>query len=137
MDKNTDSLFDNFEVDRFILTIGDKVPPESKSTIRQVLMELDLDEPALMSIFIIKLKDPIITLLLAFCNLDHFYLGKVDGIFKLITCGGLGVWSIIDLFTAFKRTRKTNYEKIQKQILKYSGSQYEKIQKQLLICSGS
>jgi hypothetical protein len=35
------------------------------------------------------------------------------GIAKLITCGGLGIWSLVDLFLIQKATRQTNFEKLQ------------------------
>lgn len=40
-------------------------------------------------------------------GVDHFYLGRIGtGVAKLLTCGGLGIWAIIDVFlTIFgKRT---------------------------------
>jgi TM2 domain-containing membrane protein YozV len=47
-------------------------------------------------------KDWLTTLLLAIFlggfGGDHFYAGKTGtGIAKLLTCGGCGVWSIIDI----------------------------------------
>jgi hypothetical protein len=34
------------------------------------------------------------------------------GIAKLLTCGGCGIWTIIDIFTAGSRTRKYNAQKV-------------------------
>ncbi len=51
--------------------------------------------------------------------MDRFVIGDVGlGIAKLLTCGGFGIWTIVDYFLIMGRTREVNYEKIQ-EILHY------------------
>ena len=53
-------------------------------------------------------------------NVDYFVMTKGEwfllgdtglGVLKLLTCGGCGIWWLIDLFTVQKKTRQYNYQK--------------------------
>ena len=58
-------------------------------------------------------REPTTVLILALFNLDRFYLGQVGlGVLKLLTLGGFGVWSIIDLINHKKNAYKYNLELI-------------------------
>jgi hypothetical protein len=39
------------------------------------------------------------------------------GIGKLLTCGGLGIWTIIDWFMIMGATREKNMEKLQQALI--------------------
>ena len=65
----------------------------------------------------IQFKDPIITLVLSLLTgqlgIDRFFIGDTGlGIGKLITCGGLGIWTIIDWFLIMNATREKNFERL-------------------------
>jgi TM2 domain-containing membrane protein YozV len=62
-----------------------------------------------------QFKDPtimlIISLLAGSLGIDRFMLGDTGlGIGKLLTCGGLGIWSIVDWFLIMGATRDKNYQ---------------------------
>lgn len=43
---------------------------------------------------------------------ERFFLDDIGlGILKLVTCGGFGIWWLVDLFTANTRTYNYNYKK--------------------------
>ena len=46
-------------------------------------------------------------------GIDRFMLGQVGlGIGKLLTCGGCGIWSIVDWFLNMDATRQSNAQKL-------------------------
>ena len=64
-------------------------------------------------------KKPMVMFIIAFFlggfGVDRFMLGQTGlGIVKFLTAGACGIWSLIDLFTAFGRTRQYNLAKLRK-----------------------
>lgn len=79
---------------------------------------LSLDESKWAMVQTTQFKDPttslIISLLAGGLGIDRFYIGDTGlGIAKLLTCGGLGIWSIVDWFLIMGVTREKNMEKFQ------------------------
>ena len=65
--------------------------------------------------YLAQMKDPTIALIFSILvgayGVDRIYVGDVGlGILKLLTCGGLGIWWIVDLFYISDLTRTKNYE---------------------------
>jgi hypothetical protein len=86
------------------------------NTIRERLIDADESKWAMISS--VQLRDPtmmlVVSLLGGGLGIDRFMIGHTGvGIAKLITCGGLGIWSLVDIFLIQKATRRTNFEKLQ------------------------
>jgi TM2 domain-containing membrane protein YozV len=84
--------------------------------IRERLIAIDDSKWAMLST--VQLKDPstilVVSLLAGSFGIDRFMLGDTGvGIGKLITCGGFGIWTIIDWFQIQKATREKNLTRIQ------------------------
>ncbi len=65
-----------------------------------------------------QFKDPTVSLIVSLLGgslgIDRFLIGDTGlGIGKLLTCGGLGIWTIIDWFLIMAATREKNIAKIQ------------------------
>lgn len=63
----------------------------------------------------LQFKDPttsiIVSLLGGQLGIDRFMIGDTGmGIGKLLTCGGLGIWAIIDWFLIMGATREKNMQ---------------------------
>jgi TM2 domain-containing membrane protein YozV len=104
------------KVDMFLMTNGKFFESHQMNMIRERLIALDDSKWAMLST--VQLKDPstvlIISLLAGSLGIDRFMLGDTGvGVGKLITCGGFGIWTIIDWFQIQKATREKNLIKIQ------------------------
>lgn len=104
------------KVDMFIMTNAKYFEGYQITAIRERLISMDDSKWAMISS--VQLKDPTISLIISILaghfGIDRFILGDTGlGIAKLITCGGLGIWTIIDWFLIMGVTREKNMQKIQ------------------------
>ncbi|MEZ7884987.1 MAG: TM2 domain-containing protein [Bacteroidales bacterium] len=107
---------DSQKVDLFIMSNNKFFESYQVPHIRQKL--LNADESKWDIIQTLQFKDPttclIISLLGGALGIDRFYIGDTGlGVAKLITCGGLGIWTIIDLFLIMGAAREKNISKLQ------------------------
>lgn len=104
------------KVDMFLMANGDRFPEEDMPEVRADL--LHADEGKWSTLSLIQFKNPvvalIISLFLGHLGIDRFYVGNIGlGILKLLTCGGCGLWTVIDWFIIMRAAKKQNYEKLQ------------------------
>ena len=98
------------------MMMNNKYLPESQILfIRERLLAADESKEGLLHA--IQFKDPMISLVLSLLTgqlgVDRFFIGDTGlGIGKLITCGGLGIWTIIDWFLIMIATREKNFERL-------------------------
>lgn len=105
---------DQSKIDTFIASMGENFPPERTSQVKEQLEKLD--DEKLTVVQSVPYKKPMTMMIIAWLagalGVDRFMLGETGlGVVKLLTCGGLGIWALIDIFTAQKRAREWNYNK--------------------------
>ena len=105
---------DQSKIDMFMSTEGKKFPVEKADDMRKQLE--GIDDSKFAAVQGATYRDPmmmlIISIFLGAFGVDRFMLGQTGpGVGKLLTCGGCGIWSIIDWFGIQKMTRETNYQK--------------------------
>ena len=98
------------QVEQLIAIYGNKLPIESIFTVREKLLSMDYNTA---SIILAQAKDPTISIILSIIvgswGIDRIYIGDVGlGIIKLLTCGGCGIWGLIDLFLIMDATKRKN-----------------------------
>ena len=104
------------KVDMFIMSNGKFFESHQMNMIREQLLALDDSKWAMISTT--QFKDPttllIVSLLAGSLGVDRFMLGDTGiGVGKLLTCGGFGIWTIVDWFQIQKATREKNLQKLQ------------------------
>lgn len=87
------------------------------SQLLMIKQELEnIKDDKFMSLQGVQFKKPMTVLLLSIFlgsyGVDRFMLGDTGlGVAKLLTCGGCGIWAIIDWFSAQDRAKEYNYKK--------------------------
>lgn len=109
----------NEQTNMLLMAYSKYFPEES---IMMLKLRFDLmDESKKSLMYARKFKDPftalILSLLVGSLGIDRFYIGDTGlGIAKLLTCGGCGIWTIVDYFLIMKRTKEKNFEKLMSRI---------------------
>ena len=103
------------KVDMFLMTNSKYFEGHQLPFIRERL--LDVEDSKFIYLQSLNLKDPTISIILSLfagnLGIDRFVLGDTGlGVGKLLTCGGLGIWTIVDWFLIMGRTREVNFEKL-------------------------
>lgn len=101
---------DRNQIDQLMITYGDKLPVSAYQMICSRLEQMDWQTA---NMAFMQMKDPTIALILSIIigswGIDRIYVGDMGlGILKLITCGGCGVWWLVDLFLIMERTKEKN-----------------------------
>lgn len=102
------------KVDMYLMTNGKFFEGHQIPMVREKL--LAMDEARFAQLHAINLKDPTTILIVSIVGggfaIDRFMLGDTGlAIAKLLTCGGFGVWTIVDWFIIMGRTRELNATK--------------------------
>lgn len=107
---------DSQKVDLFIMSNARYFESYHLNVIRERLLIIDDSKWSLMTT--LQFKDPttslIVSILIGSLGIDRFIIGDTGmGIGKLLTCGGLGIWYVIDWFLIQQATKEKNMEKMQ------------------------
>jgi hypothetical protein len=101
------------KIELFASTMNEKFPSIQTMSVRSQLEKVDDSRFALLQS--LNYKDPttllITSIFLGFLGVDRFMLGQTGlGVAKLLTCGGFGIWAIIDWFTIMGITKEINFQ---------------------------
>ncbi len=104
------------KVDLFIMTNSKFFESHQVGLIRDKLLQADESKWGYLQT--LQFKDPttslIVSLLGGSLGIDRFLIGDTGmGVGKLLTCGGFGIWTIIDWFLIMGATREKNIAKLQ------------------------
>lgn len=102
-------------VEMFLLTNQKYLPDEKIMFLKEQLMKIDDERFTMLSAT--DFKDPttmfMMSLFLGTLGIDRFMLEDTAmGVVKLLTAGGCGIITLVDLFSIQKRTKEANLKQI-------------------------
>ncbi len=108
------------KVDMFIMSNAKFFESHHLAVIRDRLLALDDSKWVMVST--LQFKDPTVSIILSVLvgtfGIDRFYIGDTGmGIGKLLTCGGFGIWTLVDWFLIMGATREKNMQLLQRYLL--------------------
>ncbi len=108
------------KVDMYLLTNAKYFESQHIPYLRDKL--LAMDDSKYIVLHSLNLKDPtlilVLSILVGYLGIDRFLIGDVGlGVGKLLTCGGFGIWQIVDWFLIMGRTREVNFNSMQQALM--------------------
>lgn len=116
-DMNDEANKNSERISQYLMINADMFPQEKIPLLKMRLENASASQLDMLPA--VALKSPTVNLVLSLFvggfGVDRFFLEDIGlGVLKLLTAGGCGIWAIIDWFTAMKRTREYNFDKIMK-----------------------
>ncbi len=113
---NDNSSVDSQKVDMFLMMNSKYFEERQMLGIRDRLMSMDKSKWALIQT--LQFNDPttslIVSILAGSLGIDRFMIGDTGiGLGKLLTCGGFGIWTLVDWFMIKGATKEKNFIKLQ------------------------
>ena len=107
-------IMEQEKVNQLLMMLGSKIPSESLHSVREKLLDSDMNESDVF-VLINSMKDPTISIILSILvgvlGVDRFYIGDIGlGVGKLLTGGGCYIWALVDIFLIMDATRQKNFE---------------------------
>ncbi|MBL7718921.1 MAG: TM2 domain-containing protein [Flavipsychrobacter sp.] len=111
---------DSQKVDMYLMSHAKYFESHQIGLVRDMMLRAD--DSKLLNVQTVSLKDPttilIVSILAGGLGIDRFMLGDTGmGIGKLLTCGGLGIWTIVDWFMVMPRARELNFQNISRALM--------------------
>lgn len=109
------TVMDKIKVEEYIVTHRHFFSDEDLLYLRHYLE--NVDELTWKMILSTSLQDPntvrVVSIFAGPIGIDRFMVGDILlGVLKTLTCGGLGIWAIVDCFIIYRITQKFNFRKI-------------------------
>ena len=104
-------------VQAFLLKNGDCFDIMAIQDVRNKLADVDDSKSALL--VSMSLQKPTLMLIIAIVlGWERFFLDDIGlGILKILTCYVCGIWWLVEIFTAQRRTREYNYRKFNETLM--------------------